>query len=234
MSEKKARKDRKLELLTDEVDSQSVAEEMAKSIAKMYEDRDKKALNAKETLVSQLKVTVDKYRTANGVMSALQTVRDVIGADIDVKEAIAMAKSLATGMANVADLMAKRADELEPEAMRELCDGFYDAAFSEHDSSAIEMANELMILQLCQNVGPSAEDISDFLTRADEEIEKAREDLNAYCLDNGIDFDELCGPHDKCPDCLCMDCLNDCKQAKEMIEPGMSAYDVCQDFVAKG
>lgn len=234
MSEKKAKQDRKLELMTEEADANEAAKEMAKSISKMYEDRDAKALGAKERLIQQLEVTVDKYRTANGVMSALATVRDVLGGhgDLDINEEIGMAKAVATNMAGIAKDMGEKANVLEPEEFDQLCNGFYDKEFSQGLASAADMVEQLMVLNLCQNVGPNAEDIAEFCKTADAEIDKAREDLKAYCADNGIDFNELCGPHDNCPDCLCMDCERDCKGGKQ-IKEGQSAYDVCEDFVKK-
>lgn len=230
MSEKNVKKDRKLKLMTEEAGLDETARKQAKDIAKMYEDRDRKALGARDHLVSQLEITSDKYRTANGVMNALQVVRDVLGTTTDYVEEISIAKTAATKMAGIAQDMAKKAGELDPEEMDQLCFGFYDPVFSEGNASALEMIDELLVLQLCQNVGPNAEDVAQFCRTADEEIEKARENLRTFCSENGIDFEELCGPHDNCPDCLCMDCEKDCKSGKQ-IEEGQSAYDVCEDFV---
>jgi hypothetical protein len=231
MSEKNEKKERKFKLMTEEAGLQETAKKQAKDISKMYEDRDKKALGARDHLVSQLEVTSDKYRTANGVMAALQVVRDVLGDVTDYVEEISIAKTAATKMSGIAQKMADVAKGLDPENMDALCVGFYDPVFSEGKGSALEMIDELMTLQLCQNVGPNAEDVAEFCRTADEEIEKARESLRTFCSENEIDFEELCGPHDKCPDCLCMDCEKDCKSGKQ-IEEGQSAYDICPDFKA--
>lgn len=231
MSEKTVKKDRKLKLMTEEAGLDETAKKQAQDIAKMYEDRDKKALGAREHLVSQLRVTADKYRTANGVMAAMQVVRDVFGDScMDYIEEISIAKTAATNMAGVATKMADKAAELMPEDMSMLCEGFYDPQFSEGKSSALELIDELLVLQLCQNVGPNAQDVEDFCTQTDKEIEKAREQLKDFCTQNDIDFNELCGPHENCPDCLCMDCANDCKSGM-YIHEGQSAYDVCEKFV---
>lgn len=203
MNGKKARDIRnenndKLKLMAEEEDHQKVAEDMAKSIAKMYEDRDKKALGARDHLVSQLEVTTDKYRTANGVMSALDTVRLVAGsyAGDDLLGDIGMAKDVAIVMAHKAQEMRDKAQGLDPEDMDQLCDDFYDKEFAESDTStAVEMVIELMLLQLCQNVGPAAQDVADFCRTADEEIEKARKDLQEYCGKHGLDFDAVCAGH---------------------------------------
>lgn len=230
MSESKAKKKRQFEVVTGEADTKDAAIEQAKSIAKMYEDRDKKALGARDHLVAQLEVTADKYRTANGVMNALGVVRDVLGKVTDYVEEISIAKTAATNMAGVALKMADKARGLDPDEMSQLCDGFYNAEFSESKASALEMIDELLCLQLCQNVGPNAEDVEEFCHTADDEIEKARENLKALCKDGGLDFNEICGPHENCHDCLCMSCTNDCKEGKEVSE-GQSAYDVCEKFM---
>lgn len=195
MSESKRKAERKkMDLVAGEANPQEVAEEMARSIAKMYEDRDKKAMSAKEHLISQLKITVDKYRTANGVMSALQTVRDVVGqGSLDLSDELMIAKEMATKMANVTLSMATQAENFLPEEMDQLCNGFYDKEFSEGEVNEGALIHELMRIQLCQNVGPNAEDITEFVRHADEEIEKARNDLREHCEKNGLDFDKVCG-----------------------------------------
>ena len=194
MSSKK--KTKKMDVVSGNADPKDIAKDMAKSIAKMYEDRDKKVTSAKEHLVSQLKITSDKYRTANGVMSALDTVRLVFGKTIEsvsIDEQVSIAKTSAKHMASVAQAMGEKAGTLDPDGFKDLCDGFYAKEFADGDATALDMIDELMTLQLCQNVGPSAEDVADFCAQADEEIEKARNDLRSYCEENKLDFDEVCG-----------------------------------------
>ncbi len=200
MSESKAKERRKeLALMSDETNPREVADEMAVTIRKMIEDRDAKVTSAKEHLVSQLEVTSDKYRTANGVMSALDTLRTVYGDDMDddIFGQISEAKLIATAMSARATSLAARATELTPEAMDLLCEGVYDEFFSDsfeaNEDLPFDMAVELMVLQLCQNVGQAAQDIVDFAKHADEEIDKARDTLREHCESNGLDFLEVCG-----------------------------------------
>lgn len=195
MSEKKAKRERKIKMVTEEADKLEVAKNMAKSIRKMYEDRDKKALQAKERLVSQLEVTVDKYRTGNGVMSALDMVRTVLGkqAEITLTDEIAYAKGLAITMASKAAKMAEKAKSLDPDKMDSLCENFYKTDFAESKATALDLMEELLVLQLCQNVGPSAEDIVEFLRHTDEEIDKAKKDLETFCNENKLNYLEICG-----------------------------------------
>lgn len=195
MSEKNAKKDRVIKMMTEEAGLNETAKKQAKDIAKMYEDRDKKALGAKEHLISQLTITADKYRTANGVMSALDTVRLVFGnVELDIDEQLDIARSTAKHMAGVAQAMAAKAEVLDPDEMDKLCDGFYAKEFADGKATALDMVDELMTLQLCQNVGPSAQDVSDFCHTADEEIEKTRTELKKFCDEHDeLDFDELVG-----------------------------------------
>ena len=104
-----------------------------------------------------------------------------------------MAKRVATDMASMTADMILKAKDLNPENMDKLCDGFYALSFSEEDGSAIEMVGQLMQLQLCQNVGPDADDVANFCKQADEESEKARENLRKFCEENGFDFLEVVG-----------------------------------------
>lgn len=196
MSEKKAKEDRKLKLVTEEADAKKVAEEMAASIRKMYETRDEKAINAKNHLVTQLDVTVDKYRTANGVMSALNTLRMVMGdksRDISIEDEIGQAMDVAEDMAATTMNMADKARTMEPDDLGNLCEGFYDPDFANNGNLEDTMVTELMILQLCQNVGPDAQDIVDFLNQSDAEIEKARKDLIEHCKAHDLDVTEFFG-----------------------------------------
>lgn len=185
------KKDKNIEQMTEDADPRIAAEEMARSIHKMIDDRDQKAASAKTHLVEQLKVTVDKYRTANGVMSALQTVRDVVGDGLDLSDELLIAKEMATKMAKATMSMATQAENLLPHEMDQLCNGFYDTQFSEGDVDAHGLIYELLRIQLCQNVGPNAEDIVAFIGRTDEEIEKARLDLKELCDSNGLDYLEI-------------------------------------------
>lgn len=196
MSEKKTKQNRKLKVMTEEADNLEVAKNMAESIRKMYEDRDTKALAAKERLVSQLEVTVDKYRTGNGVMSALDMVRTVLGErteEITLAEEIAHAKGLAIVMASKTTEMAKKAKSLDPDKMDSLCENFYKTDFAKSQATAFDLMEELLVLQLCQNVGPSAEDIVEFLNHTDEEIKKAKKNLEDFCNEHKLDYFEVCG-----------------------------------------
>lgn len=191
-----------LSMVPEEEDAQTTAENMAKSISKMYEDRDKKALDAKSDLITQLRITSEKYLTANGVMHALQVLRDAEGdIFINIDLELEAAHSIAQKMHSVACNMTSRAINTDPDVMGTLCDAFYDPTFAEKEHELNDFVIELMRLQLCQNVGPNASDIEDFCANADAEIEKAKLDLREFCDAHDIDFDELCGSHETRDEC---------------------------------
>lgn len=187
-------------------DAKEVINSLALSIRKMFEDRDKKASQAKDHLIAQLTVAADKYRTANGVMMALNTLREVMGKSSDIKTEVSNAKMIATGISRVTRDMRDKAAGMEPEFMDELCDEFFNVNFSLDDGTPLGMVQELMVLQLCQGVGPDACDIAEFCRTADKEIEKAQLDLKEKCEKAGLDYLEVCDEHGQCN--LCESCVN--------------------------
>jgi len=233
MSEKKTKMDRKLKTIegsAKDIDWEKTAKEQAEQIRKMYEDRDKKALAAKEHLVSSLQITSYKYLTANGIMSALDTTRTVMGNNNDVYGNLAYAQRIAKQMSDIAMNMMDKAAATDPENMGDLCEGFYEEDMTEEEISTENLAKELMILNLCQNVGPDAQDVADFCKTADKEIEKARDALREFCGEHGLDFATICGEDE---DCLYLSCRKDCGDGSKVIHDGELAHDICKDFESK-
>lgn len=167
------------------------AVELSESIDKMIDQRDEKVEHAREHLIENLEVTADKYLTANGVMASLEMIHSVTGDNFDFAGEIEMAKSVAQFMRVQALKMAEKAKTLPITEFEDLCEGFYDEAFADHDGSAQDMICELMTLNLCQNVGPNAKDIVDFFNSANEEIDKSNAELKELCDKHKIDRDEL-------------------------------------------
>ena len=147
--------------------------ELEEKLAGMKKDKETKCKFAKEQLVEMLKVTVDKYRTATGTAEALRVLRFTKG-DNDVP--ILMANTLAYDMAGETDRMRKKAEKLDYAKMDTLCDGFYEKDFDmdegeEGVSYYYSLAFEMMRIDLCSNVGASAEDMVEFVKRVHEEID---------------------------------------------------------------
>jgi len=170
------------------VDEKITIKELEDKIKSMKEDKEKKCRAAKEQLVNMLEVTVDKYRTATGTVEALRTLRFVAGDD---EVNITWANRLAWDMAVEVDKMRMKADSLAYAEMDKLCDGFYEKEFklaypetdNDIDYGPIEtehlyqLAFEMMRIDLCRNVGGSAEDMVEFIKRVEEEIDATGEEL---------------------------------------------------------
>lgn len=185
-----------IKLVSEEEDFQAVAEDMARSISKMYEDRDTKLLNAKERLVEDLEVTSRKYHTANGVMSALDTLRSVLGKhnrDYNVRQQITIAQGIARHMSNITEQLRDDARTCTPEELTGLCDDLYIQDFTNEKSEYILLTTELMVMQLCQHVGSLVDDIDAFANHTDNEIESARDNLREYCEAHDIDLEKIYG-----------------------------------------
>lgn len=169
-----------------DIDEQ-IAQELVDKIQKMVDDRDRKCAAAKKQLVSQLEITASKYRTATGVMEGLRIIQKVIVSGsqtsdlITVCDQISCAKDLAMDMVKVCTDMHDKAESLGWAEMDQLCESFYDEKFAEGDGSPLDMCYQLMVLDLCQNVGPAAEDIVAFLNHTDEEIKAANMQLDDLC-----------------------------------------------------
>lgn len=157
-----------------------IAQELVDKIQKMVEDRDAKCDAAKNQLIDQLKVTADKYRTATGPMEALRCMRMVNDGrldDMEIYDEISQARDLAASMVEEVSKLVKRAEDLGTMEMDQLCDGFYEEDFISSGFTAIDLAFELMRLDLCRNVGPAAEDIVEFQNRTNEEINENSDKL---------------------------------------------------------
>ena len=166
------------------LDDRIALKELRDNRQKAIEDRDLKCKSAKEHLMDMLRITVDKYRTATGTLEAMRVLR-MVGGDQSA-QVYAQANKLAWAMSAETEKMHKKAADLDYADMEQLCDGFYQKEFTLTDDGAstaicsskvFKLAFELMRIDLCRNVGPSAEDMVAFLNRANEEIAKMDEKI---------------------------------------------------------
>lgn len=163
------------------VEDKMTIKELEDKIKSMKEDKEKKCKAAKEQLIDMLEVTVDKYRTATGTAEALRVLRFTTGHD-DID--LSWASRLAWDMAVEADKIREKAEKLSYAEMDKLCDGFYEKEFKvEPDHNYAEtdplyqLAFEMMRIDLCRNVGGSAEDMVEFIKRVESEIDQTGEEL---------------------------------------------------------
>lgn len=168
-------------LIEREADDKLIAQELVNKIDGMIKDRDAKCASAKEQLIESLKITADKYYTATGAMEALRVMRMVCDDSSGIqfiKSDIEKAKQLAVDVAAVALKMAEDVDSYTYDGMHMLCDGYYKKDFVFIENTIPDMCRELMALDLCRNVGPAAEDITEFYNRATADINDTQAELD--------------------------------------------------------
>lgn len=174
-------------------DAVAVALGQHNDIIKMKDAAEEKVANARVHLCETLSITAEKYLTANGVMAALDTLRQVLGNDDDTDFAVQLeiATEVAKAMSQATLTMMERADTIDVEDFDKLCEEFYTADFTTELPNAQTMTQELMLLQLCQNVGPSAQDILDFRSSSEEEIMKATDKLAKYLEEHELKAEDI-------------------------------------------
>lgn len=182
-----------IEVTAVEEDAVVVALSQHNDIIKMKDAAEEKIENARIHLVDTLEVTAQKYLTANGMMAAIETIRQVIGnADVSFETQTMWAKDIMRALSDSAASMMEKAKVLAVENFDQICEDYYEEDFSaREDIIAYDLACELMELQLCQNVGPAAQDIIDFKTTSDEEIEKAQAKLDEYLTEHDLKAEDI-------------------------------------------
>ena len=161
---------------------QEQIDELKEKLESMKKDKEAKLKSAKEQLVDMLFITRDKYLTATGTAEALRTLRFAIGDESYYSYSIHQANVLAFNMAELVQKMGDKALDLPYEKMDTLCEDFYEKHFdlapgSDFEDDAYQLAFEMMKIDLCRNVGPSAEDMIEFMKRCDEDIEATEKKL---------------------------------------------------------
>ena len=165
--------DKVFEDLKEKNEREVAIKELEEKLKGMKDDKLAKCKAAKKQLIEMLEVTADKYRTATGTAEALRVLRFAKGDD---NVPILMANTLAYDMAAETARMKKKAEKLDYVKMDTLCDGFYEKDFDmdegeEDISYYYSLAFEMMRIDLCRNVGGSAEDMVEFVKRVHEEID---------------------------------------------------------------
>ena len=162
------------------IEEKMTIKELEEKIKGMKEDKERKCKAAKEQLVSMLEVTVDKYRTATGTAEALRVLRftsENYPCEINILSA---ANRLAHDMAVVTSSMCEKAKSLSYAKMDSLCEGYYDEDFvlkNNDYNNCIQLAEQMMRIDLCRNVGGAAEDMVEFIKRVELDIDATGEEL---------------------------------------------------------
>ena len=155
---------------------------------KMVADEDKKIESACSQLRNEIDITARKYMTATGVITAYSFIRDVVGNLVDPNQHIVMAQRIAEELASTCRNLADKFDSTNVQDLDKLCDDMYDHEFVTKIGVTLEeFAQELAVMQMCQNFGPKADDIKQFKARADEEIAAVDEKIAELIEKNDLD-----------------------------------------------
>lgn len=155
---------------------------------KMIADENKKIESACSQLKNEIDITASKYMTATGVITAYSFIRDVVGNLVDPNQHIVMAQRIAEELASTCRSLADKFDSTDVKDLDKLCDDMYDHEFVTKIGVTLEeFAQELAIMQMCQNFGPKADDIKQFKVRADEEIADVDAKISELIEKNDLD-----------------------------------------------
>ena len=155
---------------------------------KMVADEDKKIESACSQLKNEIDITARKYMTATGVITAYSFIRDVVGNLVDPNQHIVMAQRIAEELASTCSNLGEKFDNTDVQDLDKLCDDMYDHEFVTKIGVTLEeFAQELAVMQMCQNFGPKADDIKQFKVRADEEIAAVDEKIAELIEKNDLD-----------------------------------------------
>ena len=155
---------------------------------KMIADEDKKIESACSQLKNEIDITARKYLTATGVITAYSFIRDVVGNLVDPNQHIVMAQRIAEELSSMCSNLAVKFDSIDVKDLDKLCDDMYDHEFITKIGVTVEeFAQELAVMQMCQNFGPKADDIKQFKARADEEIEAVDAKIAELIEENDLD-----------------------------------------------
>ena len=155
---------------------------------KMVADEDKKIESACSQLKNEIDITARKYMTATGVITAYSFIRDVVGNLVDPNQHIVMAQRIAEELASTCRNLADKFDNTDVQDLDKLCDDMYDHEFVTKIGVTLEeFAQELAVMQMCQNFGPKADDIKQFKVRADEEIDAVDAKIAELIEKNDLD-----------------------------------------------
>lgn len=167
------------------------ANELYENIQSMVAQRDEKIDGAREHLSNQLSVMAEKYLTANGLMTALVTTRDVLGTDLELTKQLGIARKAAKSANAISVALSNSVLETDVEKLDDLFDAVFNRNFVNEEHSTQDLVDELLKLNICQQAAPNAHDIAEFKETATEEVEKAIKEYKDFCKENNLEEAEI-------------------------------------------
>jgi hypothetical protein len=161
-------------------DTEKMAADLRVQIEAAKKARADKLAQSKSHLVDQLAMVSRKYKTVNGYMQSRQTIAEIAD-DLAYDKAAKIALDLAQYMSKAAGELSAAIESTDLSDISEaMLDGLLDEAFIDRQDDTVdpvEVATQLLVAALLQNVGPSIDDIVDFRDSTDSDIAKMEEML---------------------------------------------------------
>lgn len=154
--------------------------ELSNQVADMQEKQTEKIADAIKHLSEELAVTATKYATATGIMAAMEAGQMLWDEGSKMADRVYVCKVAAQKMISVCKDMSEKAAKTSVDELETFLDQFYDSQFvnTEEPTSLGALLEELMVLSLCRQVGPSIQDILDFESKSDEQIEETAKQID--------------------------------------------------------
>ena len=164
----------------------SIVEDLQTQLDAANKARDERLDKLKEHVVSTMKTVSDKYRTVNGFMQARSTIDQVMFGETATSPAAwnNLALEMAADISALAYEMSKKvADTHVDDITGDMFDAYMVEDFVEKSFDIGAAANQLLVLSLLQNIGPSLEDIVTFRESTKAEIDKLVAEIEAQSTD---------------------------------------------------
>lgn len=169
------------------LDPKTEVEKMAKDITSMTEKADEKVERAIEHLHKQIESTSKKYLTVTGIEAAMDYGKNYFDG-LAMADQLAICQQVAQTMSKVAVRVAKMIDERAETELADIPEELYNHEFAMQENlTAHDVVLQIMLIDLCRNVGNATEDIVNFRKSSTEEIEKAKNELAEFKAEHGIE-----------------------------------------------
>ena len=169
------------------LDPKAEAEKMAKDITSMKEKADEKVERAIEHLHKQVESASKKYLTVTGIEAAMDYGEKYFDG-LPMFERLHICQQVAQTMSKVATRVVGMIDERDEEGLADIPEELYNPEFAMQENlTPHDVVLQIMLLDLCRNVGNAADDIVGFRKSSGEEIKKAEDELAAFKAEHSIE-----------------------------------------------
>lgn len=169
------------------LDPKAEAEKMAKDIASMKEKADEKVERAIEHLHKQVESASKKYLTVTGIEAAMDCGEKYLDS-MPMCERLRICQEVAQTMSKIAIRVVGMIDERGEEGLADIPDELYNPEFAMQENLTVhDVVLQIMLLDLCRNVGNAADDIVGFRKSSSEEIKKSEDELAAFKAEHSIE-----------------------------------------------